>query len=66
MGQLITFFYLMGVFAIGIISISKYNGSLEIIPNRVFWTLYIPMFILLVLTPFVRKYEKNNINQQGN
>jgi hypothetical protein len=65
MEQINTFFYLMGVFAIGVISISKYNGSLEIIPNNVFWVLYIPMLILLITSPLVRKYGKNNLNQQG-
>lgn len=66
MEQVIRFFYLMGVLAVVIISISKYNGGLELIPNNVFWVLYIPMLILMIAVPFVRRHENNNQNSQGN
>lgn len=65
MEQINRFFYLMAVLAAVIISISKFNGDLELIPNNVFWVLYIPMLILLIAFPFVRRHEINNQNSQG-
>lgn len=66
MEQVIRFFYLMGVLAVVIISILKYNGGLELIPNNFFLVLYIPMLILMIAVPFVRRHENNNQNSQGN
>jgi hypothetical protein len=58
MVQVNKFFYLMGAFAVLIISVSKFSGNLEIIPNNVFWTLYIPMLILVIIAPVIVHYEK--------
>lgn len=59
MQQLSDFFYLMGVLAVLIISISKYKGALELMPNVAFWLLYIPMLILSIAYPLIRKKEQN-------
>ena len=60
MKKIYLFFYVMGMFAIGIISISKYKGLLEILPNKVFWVLYIPMVVLVIAIPFAAKHESKS------
>jgi hypothetical protein len=57
MQQVISFFYLMSVLALFIISVAKYKGTLNHMLDSIFWLLYIPMLVLVVAIPFVIKQE---------
>ncbi len=53
-------FFILALWAVFLISISKYKGNLAIMPSTLFWSLYVPMVVLLAAYPFVRHYEKKN------
>jgi hypothetical protein len=66
MEQKFKFFYFMAALAVVGISTSKYNGDLELIPNSVFWILYISLGILMIAFPFILEQKKNNENSHSN
>lgn len=57
MKQLVKFSYAMSVLALFVISIAKYNGALNDIPDSIFWILYVPMLFLVIVTPFLIEQE---------
>lgn len=63
--QVFKFVYFLLAFGVYIIYQARDKGQLDIIPQTVFWTVFLLMIVGLITIPFIRKYEQkhdNNLN----